>query len=157
MANVAIPAAIGVVSKLIGGGSQHIRREVGSKLDNLEVTRARLGSPVSSVKGTRRINGCNIFWAPPLKEQIIESTQTAGKGTGSITEVRYTYFCTFAALICVARPSEYLSLNRIWFNNEMVYNEGHMFTDEDALANGYFSDQHLEFFSGQDNQDLVFK
>ena len=36
----------------------------------------------------------------------------------------------------------------------MVYNEGHMFTDEDALANGYFSDQHLEFFSGQDNQDL---
>jgi Putative phage tail protein len=109
-------------SKIFGAsGASTAPTEGGPKLDDVRVTSASEGRPVSRVYGTARV-GCEIIWATDFIETA-HSQDRGGKGGmgggggGGTQEPTYTYACSFAAAVCAG---EIDGVGRIWFDGKEV-------------------------------------
>ena len=87
------------------------RKIEGPRVDDLDVSLADYGTPVPRIWGTRRIEGCPIFWAEPIRE-VKRTAKTKG---GKFND--YTYFGTWAAMLAC---HEIDGITRLWFDKHLV-------------------------------------
>lgn len=118
MAEFIIPAAISLafstaVSLLFPTNT----RQQGPRLDELGIVGSRYGAGIPVLHGRDRVPG-NIIWALPLREVAATSEQSAGKGS-TITTTQYSYFATFAALLCAGDAD--LRPLRIWADKKLLW------------------------------------
>jgi hypothetical protein len=84
----------------------------GPRLDELRVTTADYGTPISYVHGLRRLDGLSCIWAEDLRE-VKRRRKTKG---GKFND--YTYYGTWAVLVCDHAAD---AVTRIWFDRNLVY------------------------------------
>lgn len=87
----------------------------GPRLQDLSSTTCQYGTYKGIVYGTVRRSG-NVFWSTKKKEH--KKKISAGKAGGGASSTQYTYTQSFALGLS---ESEILGINKIWFNNTLVY------------------------------------
>lgn len=92
-------------------------RQDGPRMDELGVVGSRYGAGIPILHGRDRVPG-NIIWAQPLTEVVAVDEMSAGKGS-TVTQTTYTYFATFAALMCVGGDD--LRPLRIWGDKKLLW------------------------------------
>jgi hypothetical protein len=115
----------------------------GARLDELSLTTADYGTPLSYLYGRRRFDGTSCIWAEPLAE-VKRQRKTKG---GKFNE--YTYYGTWAQVVCDCPVEKIL---RIWFDRNLVY---------DATGAGPISPfadlgnitQYMTFYLGTEDQE----
>jgi hypothetical protein len=161
MANVALSMGIGIGVNLLVGLLSPRKTETieGSRLEELDVPKASLGSNIPIPLGINRYNACPIFWSPKIVE-VRKETTTGGKGGPTQKTINYSYFGNFAALACGSRTRTGIEkITRIWLNGDLYWNEGTDITGQNRNLNQGSQDtqelrlsQHLEIYLGTNSQ-----
>lgn len=160
MANVAIQLGVGIgANLLLGLLSPRQTETIEGARSETEVQRASLGSQIPLLFGTTRVNACPIFWSPSIREERVVA-QSGGKGGPVRKEISYSYYGNFAVLIGEApKDTGVQSINRIWLNGDLYYNDGTDVTGQNRNLNQTSQDtaelrvsQHLEIFYGTSSQ-----
>lgn len=89
----------------------------GPRLGEGQQTVSVVGQPIPQIFGTQTVGG-NIIWASPIREVANTETQ-GGKGGPEQDVTSYTYFRSFAILLCEGPIG---GVRRIWANGKIVYN-----------------------------------
>jgi hypothetical protein len=87
----------------------------GPRLGEGQQTQSTVGNPIPMIFGTQPVAG-NIIWASPIRE--VANDQTSGKGAPEQTTTTYTYYRSFAILLC---EGPIAGVRRIWANGKLVY------------------------------------
>lgn len=99
-----------------GGGG---RDQVGPRLENLKVTSATRGTPITRVYGTSRIGG-NLMWTGGLVETKHEDEVGKG-GSETVDVIWYTYSASFTVALC---EGPITGVRRIWADAKVIYDIG---------------------------------
>ena len=161
MANIALNMGIGIgVNLLVGLLSPRQTQTIeGSRLEELDIPKASVGSNIAIPLGVNRYNACPVFWSPKIKE-VRKITTTGGKGGPVQKTINYSYFGNFAVLACSAPTGNGIEkITRIWLNGSLYWNEGTDITGQNRNLNQESEDtqelrlsQHLELYLGTDSQ-----
>ena len=89
-------------------------RQVGRRLDGLQLQSTAEGSPMACVFGRDRTAG-TIIWAARFKERRVE--QSGGGGKGGPSTFSYSYSLSFAVAICEG-PID--GLGRVWADGQVM-------------------------------------
>lgn len=118
-----IGIGVGVVGALLVGLSQQQKTtiEVG-KLSNRTFQGSEYGGDIPRVYGTVGLSGSQIVWMEKnqLKE-VVKKKKSGGKGGASTATKTYSYFATFALMLC---QGEIAGIRRIWCSDKLIYNAG---------------------------------
>lgn len=134
----------------------------GARLDDLNTPKSQFGAAIQKPYGVYRYYGCNLFWADKIKEVVTKKSKKSGKGFGgSVAKTTtYTYYGTFAILVCDGGEDGLHSVNRIWLNGELYYNNGKDVTGQGKQTSQQTKDskdfllsQHLTVYLGTPDQD----
>lgn len=87
----------------------------GPRLGEGQQTASTVGNPIPIIFGVQPVAG-NIIWASPIREVATEQTQ--GKGGPEQSSTTYTYYRSFAILLC---EGPIAGVRRIWANGKLVY------------------------------------
>lgn len=99
----------GSIGGSIGSSFDSLPTRTGPRLDDLRVQKSEYGAPIPIVYGTAALQG-DVIWAPDIKEVKTE-TEEGGKGGPSQTTVTYSYYGSFAVLLCEGPVN---GIGRIW-------------------------------------------
>lgn len=91
---------------------QMSRKIEGPRLDDLKVTTGDYGAALPMFWGTRKFQGCPIFYAENIREEKHKNKTKGGKYN------EYKYFGTWACAIA-GHPIE--GVTRIWFDKHLAY------------------------------------
>lgn len=94
----------------------------GPRLNDLAWQQSSYGANIPRIYGTVALSG-NVVWLEhnKLKEKV-KKKKSGGKGGGSATTTKtYTYFATFALMLC---QGEIAGVCRIWCGDKLLYNVG---------------------------------
>lgn len=113
-----------IIGSLLGGLSsgQKMVMEYG-KLSSRNWQGSEYGGDIPRGYGTFPATGSQIVWLEhnKLKEKV-KKKKSGGKGGGSSTTTKtYTYFATFALMLC---QGEISGVRRIWCGDKLIYNAG---------------------------------
>jgi hypothetical protein len=94
----------------------------GPRLSDLAQQISSYGAPIPRVYGSCALSG-NVVWIEnnQLKEVSREESQGGKGGGGGATSTTYTYFGTFALLLCEGPIG---GVRRIWCNGKLVADRG---------------------------------
>lgn len=87
----------------------------GPRLGDGQQTVSIVGQPIPIVFGTQTVGG-NIIWASPIRE-VANNENVGGKGGPQQSQTTYTYFRSFAILLC---EGPIAGVRRIWANGKLV-------------------------------------
>lgn len=88
----------------------------GPRMDDRRVQVSTYGVSIPLAYGAVRMAG-NVIWAKDLEEVATEN-EVGGKGGPSQTQVTYTYYATFATLLC---KGPMRGIRRIWADAVLIY------------------------------------
>lgn len=88
----------------------------GPRLDDRKVQVSTYGVTAPLAYGAVRVAG-NVIWARDIEEVETEN-EVGGKGGPSQTQIVYTYFGTFAVLLCKSRAR---GIRRMWADAVLIY------------------------------------
>lgn len=138
------------LSLLVAAGTQLLMSALaptqeieGPRLDDLRAPASQYGKAIPKIYGTARVTG-NLVWAENIKEKK-KKQQSGGKGGGPTTTT-YTYFGTFAILLCEG----IVELKKIWLNGNLVYNTDS--TDSQTIAASNKFADNFSFYPGNSAQ-----
>ena len=94
----------------------------GPRLNDLSWQQSAYGANIPRIYGTVAISG-NVVWLEHNKlKEVVKKKRSGGKGGGSSTTTKtYTYFATFALMLC---QGEVAGVRRIWCGDKLIYNAG---------------------------------
>lgn len=144
MATLALNLAIGFAASALISLLAPNQKQESARLSDLSAPKSNYGTRIPKVWGSVRLAG-NLIWASKIKEK--KSKQRGGKGGASA--VNYSYFGSFAMLLCEG-PIQ--AISRIWLNSKLVYNvqgDASQKTFERSLK---FRDDYLRFYLGTADQ-----
>lgn len=150
MATFAISLAVGLASRVMISLLTPTKKVEGQRLDDLAAPKSQYGSGIPKVYGRARIEGCNLFWSPPLTE--VKETESSGKG-GGVETTNYSYYGNFAMLVCDGGANGVNRINRIWANGKLIYNADPTAGSETQQAAAQFLADHLEIYYGTSTQN----
>lgn len=112
-----IGAAIGsYIGASIGYAIDPLDPQYGPRLDDKRVQSSAYGQQVPLCYGVTRISG-NVIWAEDL-EEVQSSEDVGGKGGPSQEVISYSYYGTFAVLLC---RGPIRGIRRIWADTVLIY------------------------------------
>ncbi|NMZ77467.1 hypothetical protein HBO32_30690, partial [Pseudomonas nitroreducens] len=113
-----------IIGSLLGGlsASQKTVMEYG-KLSSRNWQGSEYGGDIPRGYGTFPATGSQITWLEhnKLKEKVKKKKSGGKGGGGSTTTKTYTYFATFALMLC---QGEVAGVRRIWCGDKLIYNAG---------------------------------
>lgn len=122
----------------------------GPRLSDLTIQTSAYGRAIPWVRGTRRMEGNNIFWAPPLEEVPVTTTEeVGGKGGPSqtVSQTEYRYYASFALGL---QSGEMAGVRRIWINKELRYSIDAMASPATVIASAELGD--VAVYPGSETQ-----
>lgn len=103
----------------------------GPKLDDLRVQSAAVGRPIAKVFGSVRLAG-TVMAADSLREERVETEQSAKGGGPSQVNVTYNYYGTYAVALC---EGPIVGIRRVWADGEVLFDaSGEGSADETGTA-----------------------
>lgn len=113
-----------IIGSLLGGLSsgQKMVMEYG-KLSSRNWQGSEYGGDIPRGYGTFPATGSQIVWMEHNKlKEVVKKKKSGGKGGGGGTTTKtYTYFATFALMLC---QGEVAGVRRIWCGDKLIYNAG---------------------------------
>jgi len=144
-----IGIGVGVVGALLVGLSQQQKTtiEVG-KLSNRTFQGSEYGGDIPRVYGTVGLSGSQIVWMEKnqLKE-VVKKKKSGGKGGASTVTKTYSYFATFALMLC---QGEIAGIRRIWCSDKLIYNAGS--DDLETIIASNQAAKGWKLYTGTDDQ-----
>lgn len=120
----AIGAIVSIATTLLTAEDPQSTTTLGPRLANLQAADSKYGSIIPALYGTCRVSG-NLIWSDDIEEvQVVEESETPGKGGGggaTQTNVTFLYFCSFRFAFCLI-PVDPQGMLQLFFNGELVYN-----------------------------------
>ena len=121
MASLALNLALGFATSYLLSLFSPTQKQEGPRLNDLSAPKSSYGSSIPRIYGSVRVAG-NLIWARNIREVV--STQRTGDGGkggggGGTQTTNYTYYGTFASLLC---EGEIVGIKRLWLNSQIVYN-----------------------------------
>ena len=147
MATLIVPLAIGLASRALVSLLTPTQVQEGQRLDDLDIAKSEYGYNLAKPFGRVRYNGCNLFWAQPLREEI--KNGGGGKGNGNKNKTKeYIYYGTFA----VNFGYDECIITRIWLNGKLIYNPFSLesFTTEETFK---IEAEAMEIYPGTTTQN----
>lgn len=94
----------------------------GPRISDLSWQQSSYGANIPRVYGTVALAG-NVVWLEHNKlKEVVKKKKSGGKGGGGGTTTKtYTYFATFALMLC---QGEVAGVRRIWCGDKLIYNAG---------------------------------
>lgn len=94
----------------------------GPRISDLSWQQSSYGANIPRVYGTVALSG-NVVWLEHNKlKEVVKKKKSGGKGGGGGTTTKtYTYFATFALMLC---QGEVAGVRRIWCGDKLLYNAG---------------------------------
>lgn len=94
----------------------------GPRLNDLAWQQSSYGANIPRIYGTVALSG-NVVWLEHNKlKEVVKKKKSGGKGGGGGTTTKtYTYFATFALMLC---QGEVAGVRRIWCGDKLIYNAG---------------------------------
>lgn len=124
MTTVAAVAGVGIVGALLLGLSNRQKTVIEQgKLSTRVWQGSEYGGDIPRMYGTVALEGSQIVWLEhnKLKEKV-KKKKSGGKGGGGSTTTKiYTYYATFALMLC---QGEVAGVRRIWCGDKLIYNAG---------------------------------
>ena len=92
----------------------------GPRLGEGQQTVSLVGAPIPMIFGTQTVGGI-IIWASPIRE-VATNQELGGKGAPEQSQTTYSYFRSFAILLCSREPDEgpIGGIRRIWANGKLI-------------------------------------
>lgn len=121
MATLALNLALGFATSYVLSLFSPTQKQEGPRLNDLSAPKSSYGASIPRIYGSVRVAG-NFIWGRNLREVVTtqQSGGGGGKGGGGGTvTTSYSYFATFASLLC---EGEIVGVKRIWLNSKLVYN-----------------------------------
>lgn len=122
----------------------------GPRLNDLTWQQSSYGGNIPRIYGTVALAG-NLVWLEnnKLKEKVKKKDSGGGKGGGggSATTKTYTYFATFALMLC---QGEVAGVRRIWCGDKLLYNAGS--DDLETIIAGNENAKGWKLYRGTDDQ-----
>jgi Putative phage tail protein len=118
MATIAINLAIGFASAYLLNLLSPTVKQEGPRLNDLSAPKSSYGAGIPRVYGSVRLSG-NFMWGRNIREVVSTQRQGGKGGGGGVQSTTYTYYGTFATLLC---EGEIVGVKRIWLNSKIVYN-----------------------------------
>lgn len=118
-----IGIGVGVVGALLYGLTQQQKTTINvGKLSDRSFQGSEYGGDIPRIYGTVGLSGSQIVWMEnnQLKE-VVKKKKSGGKGGPSTVTKTYTYFATFALMLCQGEVS---GVRRIWCGDKLIYNAG---------------------------------
>ncbi|WP_334181023.1 phage tail protein [Pseudomonas nitroreducens] len=139
-----------IIGSLLGGLSsgQKMVMEYG-KLSSRNWQGSEYGGDIPRGYGTFPATGSQIVWLEhnKLKEKV-KKKKSGGKGGGSSTTTKtYTYFATFALMLC---QGEISGVRRIWCGDKLIYNAGS--DDLETIIASNQAAKNWKLYRGTDDQ-----
>ena len=116
----------------------------GPRVEDLKSPSSEYGKGIPKVYGISRIGG-NLMWARDVIEVKNEDVE-GGKGGPTVTNITYTYFGTFAVLICEGP----VTVTKIWLSSKLVYSTSG--GAETISASNKFVTEYLTIYDGTPSQ-----
>lgn len=120
----------------------------GPRLNDLSWQQSAYGANIPRIYGTVAISG-NVVWLEhnKLKEKV-KKKKSGGKGGGGSTTTKiYTYFATFALMLC---QGEVAGVRRIWCGDKLIYNAGS--DDLETIIASNQAAKGWKLYTGTDDQ-----
>lgn len=94
----------------------------GPRLNDLSWQQSSYGGNIPRAYGTVALSG-NVIWLENNKlKEVVKKKKSGGKGGGGGTTTEtYTYFATFALMLC---QGEIAGIRRMWCGDKLIYNAG---------------------------------
>lgn len=124
MTTVAAVAGVGIVGALLLGLSNRQKTVIEQgKLSTRVWQGSEYGGDIPRMYGTVALEGSQIVWLEHNKlKEVVKKKKSGGKGGGGGTTTKtYTYFATFALMLC---QGEVAGVRRIWCGDKLIYNAG---------------------------------
>ena len=138
MATVAINLAIGFAASYLSNliaPSPEINQQ-GPRLSDLSAPKSSYGAGIPRCYGSVRVAG-NLIWSRNIRETVTPGEGGGkGGGGGGGTSTTYSYYGTFAVLLC---EGPIIGVKRIWLNSKLVYN-----IDDDTDLDTYLKSMEFE-------------
>lgn len=141
------PVSLAITAALTAAqmAMQASKKIEGPRLDDLSVNVADYGTPLNYFVGTRRFDGCPIFFAEPLTE-IKQTRKTKG---GKFTD--YKYSGTWAVAVA---DHEIDAITKISFDRHPVYDvTGTGPITPFSIADGFDINENMRFYLGTETQE----
>ncbi|MEG7359920.1 phage tail protein [Pseudomonas citronellolis] len=150
MTTVAAVAGVGIVGALLLGLSNRQKTVIEQgKLSTRVWQGSEYGGDIPRMYGTVALEGSQIVWLEhnKLKEKV-KKKKSGGKGGGGSTTTKiYTYFATFALMLC---QGEVAGVRRIWCGDKLIYNAGS--DDLETIIASNQAAKGWKLYTGTDDQ-----
>jgi Putative phage tail protein len=120
----------------------------GARVTDLKATGSDYGVSIPRGWGRFRVGG-NLIWAREIKE-VRTAEQQGGKGGPTVTNITYSYFGTFAVLLC---HGPVVDVRRIWMNGGLVYNVEPGSSAETIANSNEWRTKYMRFYPGNTTQN----
>jgi hypothetical protein len=126
----------------VGAAVDPLDPQYGPRLEDRRVQSSAYGQQVPLLYGVTRVAG-NVIWAEDL-EEVQNSEDVGGKGGPSQEVISYSYYCSFAVLLC---RGPIRGIRRIWADTILLY-DNTLSMDNPAI------DQQVQFtlYTGTEDQ-----
>lgn len=120
----------------------------GPRLNDLAWQQSSYGANIPRIYGTVALSG-NVVWLEHNKlKEVVKKKKSGGKGGGGGTTTKtYTYFATFALMLC---QGEISGVRRIWCGDKLIYNAGS--DDLETIIASNQAAKNWKLYRGTDDQ-----
>lgn len=120
----------------------------GPRLNDLSWQQSAYGANIPRTYGTVALSG-NVVWLEHNKlKEVVKKKKSGGKGGGGGTTTKtYTYFATFALMLC---QGEVAGVRRIWCGDKLLYNAGS--DDLETIIASNQAAKGWKLYTGTDDQ-----
>lgn len=143
MANLAISLATGFAANFLISLFAPSQKVEGPRLNDLNAPKSSYGAAIPRVYGSVRLSG-NLIWAKNIRE-VTRTTSSGGKGGGGASSTTYSYFGSFASLLC---SGPIVGIKRLWLNSKLVYNIAEDADDATLSKSQEFANTYARFYPG---------
>lgn len=118
------------------------------RISDLTTPKSNYGTSIPWAWGTVRVGG-NLLWSTFLEED--KTTKRQGKGA-KVQTTNYSYYGSFAALLCECPFRPLNRVRRVWANKKLIYST--IGGAETIAEGGKFASQYMRIYLGEKAQDL---
>jgi hypothetical protein len=118
------------------------------RISDLTTPKSTYGSAIPWCWGTVRVAG-NLLWSTFLEED--KTTKRQGKGA-KVQTTDYSYYGSFAHLLCECPFRPMADFRRVWMNKKLVYSK--IGGAETIAEGGKFAEQYMRSYKGNKAADL---
>lgn len=146
--SLGISLATGLASSFLLSLLTPAQKVEGQRLNDLSAPKSAYGQQIPLVWGAMRVGG-NVIWAKDI-EEVVSTTRQGGKGGPKVVSTEYSYFGTYAAMLC---KGPIVAVRKLWLNSRLVVDLSPEASDSTVAASLKFLTDYVRVYVGAETQN----